>query len=85
MGTMMALARAWRGRAAIAGLASAAAACGTAACMRIEEDTKLDFKDVLIRPKRSTLQSRSQACTTHAIRTMRAVPKRAGHPLAGEP
>ncbi len=28
--------------------------------MRFEEGTKLDFKDVLIRPKRSTLQSRSQ-------------------------
>lgn len=28
--------------------------------MRIEEDIKLDFKDVLIRPKRSTLQSRKQ-------------------------
>ncbi len=28
--------------------------------MRIEEDIKLDFKDVLIRPKRSTLASRSQ-------------------------
>ena len=28
--------------------------------MRIEEDTKLDFKDVLIRPKRSTLGSRSE-------------------------
>ncbi|MBN1684550.1 MAG: GMP reductase [Gammaproteobacteria bacterium] len=27
--------------------------------MRIEEDIKLDFKDVLIRPKRSTLKSRS--------------------------
>jgi GMP reductase len=26
--------------------------------MRIEEDIKLDFKDVLIRPKRSTLRSR---------------------------
>ncbi len=26
--------------------------------MRIEQDTKLDFKDVLIRPKRSTLSSR---------------------------
>ena len=26
--------------------------------MRIEEQVKLDFKDVLIRPKRSTLQSR---------------------------
>lgn len=28
--------------------------------MRIEEDIKLDFKDVLIRPKRSTLASRSE-------------------------
>jgi len=28
--------------------------------MRIEQDVKLDFKDVLIRPKRSTLRSRSQ-------------------------
>ena len=27
---------------------------------RIEQDIKLDFKDVLIRPKRSTLKSRSQ-------------------------
>jgi GMP reductase len=27
--------------------------------MRIEEELKLDFKDVLIRPKRSTLTSRS--------------------------
>jgi len=28
--------------------------------MRIENEIKLDFKDVLIRPKRSTLKSRSQ-------------------------
>ena len=28
--------------------------------MRIENDPKLDFKDVLIRPKRSTLKSRSE-------------------------
>jgi GMP reductase len=28
--------------------------------MRIENDIKLDFKDVLIRPKRSTLKSRSE-------------------------
>lgn len=27
---------------------------------RIEQDIKLDFRDVLIRPKRSTLRSRSQ-------------------------
>ena len=28
--------------------------------MRIEEDIKLDYKDVLIRPKRSTLGSRKE-------------------------
>ena len=28
--------------------------------MRLEEDTKLDYKDVLIRPKRSTLSSRKE-------------------------
>jgi len=30
--------------------------------MRIEEDTKLDFADVLIRPKRSSMKSRSEVC-----------------------
>ena len=28
--------------------------------MRLEEDIKLDYKDVLIRPKRSTLGSRKE-------------------------
>ena len=28
--------------------------------MRIEEDIKLDYSDVLFRPKRSTLQSRKE-------------------------
>ena len=28
--------------------------------MKIDHDIKLDFSDVLIRPKRSTLESRSQ-------------------------
>ncbi len=28
--------------------------------MKVEEDIKLDFRDVLIRPKRSTLRSRSE-------------------------
>jgi len=32
--------------------------------MRIEEDNKLDFKDVLIRPKRSTLSSRKEVDLT---------------------
>ena len=36
--------------------------------MRIEEDIKLDFKDVLIRPKRSTLSSRSEVILTRRYR-----------------
>lgn len=32
--------------------------------MRIEEDIKIDFKDVLIRPKRSTLSSRKEVSLT---------------------
>src|SRR5471030_2503320 len=36
--------------------------------MRIEDDVKLDFKDVLIRPKRSILQSRSEVVLERAFR-----------------
>lgn len=32
---------------------------------RIENDIKLDFKDVLLRPKRSTLKSRSEVSIQH--------------------
>lgn len=48
--------------------------------MKIEQDTKLDFKDVLIRPKRSTLKSRSEIDVIreitfkHSNRTWRGVP-----------
>lgn len=48
--------------------------------MRIENDTKLDFKDVLIRPKRSTLQSRAQVSLErtykfrHAPKTWSGIP-----------
>jgi len=48
--------------------------------MRIENDTKLDFKDVLIRPKRSTLTSRSEVSLVqnykfkHASRTWSGIP-----------
>jgi GMP reductase len=48
--------------------------------MRIEEDLKLDFKDVLIRPKRSTLTSRSEVDLTrefrflHSGRSYRGIP-----------
>ena len=34
--------------------------------MRIEEDVKLDYKDVLIRPKRSTLKSRREVSLTRS-------------------
>ena len=36
--------------------------------MRVEEDIKLDFRDVLIRPKRSTLGSRSEVILTRRYR-----------------
>jgi len=36
--------------------------------MRIENDVKLDFKDVLIRPKRSVLQSRSEVSLEREFR-----------------
>jgi GMP reductase len=48
--------------------------------MRIEEDVKLDFKDVLIRPKRSTLRSRVEVDLVrefnfrHGERPFRGVP-----------
>lgn len=48
--------------------------------MRIEQDTKLDFKDVLIRPKRSTLTSRSAVDISrdfvflHSQRKYRGIP-----------
>ncbi len=48
--------------------------------MRIEEELKLDFKDVLIRPKRSTLTSRSEVDISrdfvfrHSGRTYHGIP-----------
>ena len=36
--------------------------------MHLDNDIKLDFKDVLIRPKRSTLTSRSQVDITREIK-----------------
>lgn len=48
--------------------------------MRIEEDVKLDFRDVLIRPKRSTLGSRSEVDITRAFQL-----KHTGIALAGVP
>jgi GMP reductase len=41
--------------------------------MRIDQDVKLDFKDVLIRPRRSTLKSRSEVSAERTL-TFRHVP-----------
>ena len=48
--------------------------------MRIEEDLKLDFSDVLIRPKRSTLTSRSEVEVTREYRFLHS-----GTPYMGVP
>lgn len=49
--------------------------------MRIEEDIKLDFKDVLIRPKRSTLRSRSEVDLTREYKFIHAEDKWRGVPI----
>ncbi len=48
--------------------------------MRIEQETKLDFKDVLIRPKRSTLKSRKDVDITREFTF-----KWSGHKYHGTP
>jgi len=60
--------------------ALAAGSLSAAACLHIEHEPKLDFKDVLIRPKRSTLSSRAQVnlertlVFKHSRREWRGVP-----------
>lgn len=49
--------------------------------MRIENDVKLDFKDVLIRPKRSILQSRSEVVLEREFRFKHAGRKWEGIPI----
>lgn len=49
--------------------------------MRIEADPKLDFKDVLIRPKRSTLSSRAHVEITRSIPFRHARAQWKGFPL----
>lgn len=49
--------------------------------MRIESDPKLDFKDVLIRPKRSTLGSRSEVDVNRSFRFLHGAPDWTGFPL----
>lgn len=49
--------------------------------MRIEYDVKLDFKDVLIRPKRSVLKSRSEVTLEREFRFKHAGTKWQGVPI----
>lgn len=49
--------------------------------MRVETDLKLGFKDVLIRPKRSTLQSRSQVCLDRTFKLKHSSIEWTGVPL----
>lgn len=49
--------------------------------MRIEEDLKLGFKDVLIRPKRSTLKSRSEVELARDFTFMHAACRWSGVPV----
>ena len=49
--------------------------------MRIENDVKLDFKDVLIRPKRSTLASRSGVDVNRSFRFLHTGREWTGFPL----
>lgn len=49
--------------------------------MRIEDDVKLDFKDVLIRPKRSTLRSRNDVDITRSYTFLHCGTAWTGFPL----
>ena len=49
--------------------------------MRIENDVKLDFKDVLIRPKRSTLTTRSDVDISREYRFRHTGTEYAGIPI----
>src|ERR1700730_14738140 len=49
--------------------------------MRIANDVKLDFKDVLIRPKRSTLNSRNEVDVQRTFRFLHTGAEWTGFPL----
>jgi GMP reductase len=49
--------------------------------MRIEDDIKLDFKDVLIRPKRSTLKSRNDVDVTRTFNFLHSGSTWTGFPV----
>ena len=49
--------------------------------VKIEEDIKLDFSDVLIKPKRSTLSSRSQVELSRTFKTLHSKSEWTGIPI----
>jgi GMP reductase len=49
--------------------------------MRIEYDIKLGFKDVMIRPKRSTLKSRSQVSLDREFKFLNSKKEWSGVPI----
>jgi len=49
--------------------------------MRIEDEVKLDFRDVLIRPKRSTLSSRKEVDLTRTYKFKHSGVEWTGVPL----
>ena len=49
--------------------------------MRIEQEVKLDYKDVLIRPKRSTLRSRKQVALERTYRFRNSKQEWTGIPI----
>ena len=49
--------------------------------MRIETDLKLGFKDVMIRPKRSTLKSRSEVSLEREFKFLHSTAKWSGIPI----
>ena len=49
--------------------------------MHLENSVKLDFKDVLIRPKRSTLTSRSEVNITREFKFLHSPVKYHGIPI----
>ena len=49
--------------------------------VKIENDLKLDFSDVLIKPKRSTLSSRSQVELSRTFKTLHSKSEWTGVPI----
>lgn len=70
-----------RGLQLAVGSAVAAGSASVAHSMRLEEEVKLDFKDVLIRPKRSTLRSRAEVDLVRTVVFKHSKQKWTGVPI----